>query len=224
MQLYRRCCLITDHLSIFCNFLSSEIVGKRTWLFARTLPLFQMSFGFAVGDFIAVGSLIVQIADSLKDVGDAKSDYQELIRELESLDRTLTHIEKLQGPTADNIKCAALMCRYPLSEFLGKIKNYEKTLGVAAKKVSFVETTVEEVHLSFGKKDEVAKLRDYLNLHIGSINMQLLNASLETVTEDFDKVDEHCPEASCDSCHTTAVPSGGRKWYVAMLYVYFEPY
>ena len=185
-----------------------------------------MSFGFAVGDFIAVGSLIVQIADSLKDVGDAKSDYQELIRELESLDRTLTHIEKLQGPTADNIKCAALVCRYPLSEFLTKIKNCEKTLGVAAKKVSFVETTVEEVHWSLGKKDEVAKLRNYLNLHIGSIKMQLLGAGLETVTSNSDKGDESCPVASCGSSHTTIVLSGGRKWYVAtcMVYLFFYHY
>jgi hypothetical protein len=39
-----------------------------------------MSFGFSIGDFIAVGKLIVNIVDSLHD---AKPEYQELIRELE---------------------------------------------------------------------------------------------------------------------------------------------
>ena len=39
-----------------------------------------MSFGFAVGDFIAVGTLIANIVDSLRGT---KSDYQELLRELE---------------------------------------------------------------------------------------------------------------------------------------------
>ena len=39
-----------------------------------------MSFGFAIGDFIAVGRLTVDIVNSLRA---SKSDYQELIRELE---------------------------------------------------------------------------------------------------------------------------------------------
>ena len=39
-----------------------------------------MSFGFAVGDFIAVGTLIANIVDSLRST---RSEYQELLRELE---------------------------------------------------------------------------------------------------------------------------------------------
>ena len=39
-----------------------------------------MSFGFSVGDFVAVGALIVKIVDSLRGT---QSEYQELIRELE---------------------------------------------------------------------------------------------------------------------------------------------
>lgn len=39
----------------------------------------KMSFGFAVGDFIATGELIVKIVDSVQG---SKSEYQELIREL----------------------------------------------------------------------------------------------------------------------------------------------
>ena len=39
-----------------------------------------MSFGFSVGDFIAVGSLIVKLINTLRNT---QSEYQELIRELE---------------------------------------------------------------------------------------------------------------------------------------------
>lgn len=39
-----------------------------------------MSFGFSVGDFFAVGGLIVKIVEILRDTS---SEYQELIRELE---------------------------------------------------------------------------------------------------------------------------------------------
>ena len=39
-----------------------------------------MSFGFSVGDFIAVGELAVKIADTLRGT---RAEYQELVRELE---------------------------------------------------------------------------------------------------------------------------------------------
>ena len=39
-----------------------------------------MSFGFSVGDFVAVGGLIVKCIDVLRNT---QSEYQELIRELE---------------------------------------------------------------------------------------------------------------------------------------------
>ena len=39
-----------------------------------------MSFGFSVGDFIAVGKLVFEITDSLRG---SSEEYQELVRELE---------------------------------------------------------------------------------------------------------------------------------------------
>lgn len=39
-----------------------------------------MSFGFSVGDFLAVGGLIVKVVEALRGT---RSEYQELIRELE---------------------------------------------------------------------------------------------------------------------------------------------
>src|SRR5271156_3142892 len=90
-----------------------------------------MSFGFSVGDFIAVGELIAQVVSSLRGVG---SEYQELLRELESLSCALQHLDKLQThsnstKTLDSIKCAALLCRHPLEKFLQKINKYEESLG-----------------------------------------------------------------------------------------------
>ena len=39
-----------------------------------------MSFGFSVGDFIAVGQLIYDITNALRG---SRTEYQELVRELE---------------------------------------------------------------------------------------------------------------------------------------------
>lgn len=152
-----------------------------------------MSFGFAVGDFVAVGKLIIDIVGSLHSTEGAGQDYQELVRELESLDKALKHVDRLQGTTADGVKCAALMCRYPLEDFRNKIKKYERHLGTGGDD-GFPRSTAQKLHWTFGKRNEIAKLRNYLSLHIGSINMQLLGAGLETLkvlsnsTDDFQEV------------------------------------
>ena len=138
-----------------------------------------MPFGFGVGDGIAVANLIASIVKCLRDTGGARSDYQELIRELESLENALNHVDRLKDPAADRIKCAALMCRYPLQEFLRKIEKYEGRIGLHAGSHS----VFPRLQWGLGKKGEIAKLRDYMNLHIGSINMQLLTVGLETLTE-----------------------------------------
>jgi hypothetical protein len=50
-----------------------------------------MSFGFSVGDFLAVGKLIADITNSLREAGGSKSEYQELLQKLESLDHALKY-------------------------------------------------------------------------------------------------------------------------------------
>jgi hypothetical protein len=56
-----------------------------------------MSFGFLVSDFIAVGKLVVEISTSLQAIGGAKSENQELVRELQSLDTALRHLDRLDS-------------------------------------------------------------------------------------------------------------------------------
>jgi hypothetical protein len=96
-----------------------------------------MSFGFSVADFFTVTSLITNIVGSLQASGGSSFDYQELIRELDLLQRALTDIEHLTGPPSElpsinAIKCSALNCQYVLDEFAGKLRRYEKSLGSGA--------------------------------------------------------------------------------------------
>jgi hypothetical protein len=91
-----------------------------------------MSFGFSVGDFLAVGSLIKDVVVSLKDAGGAAADYQQLIVELHGLQRALDSIEHLhvdpgtpQAENINNLKVTALGCRYVLEEALKKLRSYE---------------------------------------------------------------------------------------------------
>lgn len=86
-----------------------------------------MSFGLAVGDFVAVGKLIKDITSSLQSAGDAKDDYQELIREFETLDKVLRSLEDIEintgsSTTIDSIKFTAISCRVPLERFIDKVQ------------------------------------------------------------------------------------------------------
>jgi hypothetical protein len=141
-----------------------------------------MSFGFSVGDFLAVGKLITDITNSLREAGGSKSEYQELLRELESLNHALKHLDNLptNGASAnlESIKYASLSCRRPLEQFLRKIEKYEKALGIWGG-ANPIKKTADKLRWAFGEKDEVTKLQSYLNIHIGTINILLAEHGLE---------------------------------------------
>lgn len=155
-----------------------------------------MAFGFSVGDFIAIGKLIKDISSCLHDTGGAKAEYQELLREFECLQQALQHLDKLQNrnscsPAAlDSIKYAALSCRRPLEEFLGKIQKYDKSLGMWGKD-GVITSTANKLRWGFGQKEEVRKLQNYLNIHVATINILLAEHSLEKMDLVSDKVAAH---------------------------------
>jgi hypothetical protein len=159
-----------------------------------------MSFGFSVGDFIAVGKLIKDVSSCLQDIGGAKADYQELVRELECLQQALKHLNRLDRNSAslpslhlDSIKYAALSCRRPLEQFLAKIQKHDKSLGIWGK-AGVIASTSHKLQWSFGHKEEVHKLQNYLNIHVGTINILLAEHGLE-------KMDFASEKAAEDQLH-----------------------
>jgi hypothetical protein len=142
-----------------------------------------MSVGFSVGDFIAIGKLIGDVTTCLQSAGGARSEYQELIKEFESLNAALRHLDRLDNSTnaptrLDAIRCAALSCRLPLEEFLVKARKYEKSLGIWNKSHT-VKSTTDKLRWTFGLKDDIKRLQTYLNVHIGTINILLAEYGLE---------------------------------------------
>lgn len=145
-----------------------------------------MSFGFSVGDFITVGRLIQHTVSSLH--ASSNAEYRELIIELHSLQRALHTIEHLkchpsQEPAASGIKVAALMCQYPLDEFVGKLKKFESLglgLGNAgdARRLWKVRMWGKRLRWGFCMEEEVMKFRAYLVAHVGSLNMRLITQGL----------------------------------------------
>ena len=141
-----------------------------------------MSFGFAVGDFIAAGKLIKDLIETLR--SSARCEYQKLMLELHGLQRALNEIEHLQAPpdrqiSVVSIKVAALMCTHVLDEFAAKLKRYEGLAGPRGS--SRVKMWNQKLRWGFTMADEVRNLRAYVAAHVGSLNMRLLTEGLSVI-------------------------------------------
>lgn len=138
-----------------------------------------MSFGFAVGDFIAAGKLIKDVIKILRT--SARAEYQELILELHGLQRALDHIEHLEAPperqiSIASIKVAALICTHVLDDFAGKLKKFEALAAQPGS--SKLKIWSQKLKWGFSMADEVRNLRAYVVAHVGSLNMRLLTEGL----------------------------------------------
>lgn len=134
-----------------------------------------MSFGFSIGDFIAVGRLISDIVSSLRN---SKSEYQHLIDQLLTLQEVLDQVACIDPPeelriTASVIKGTSLRCETILTDFRNKVKKYDQSLG--SKGPAGNARKIEQ-KLRWGasnKATDVQKLQQELASYVGSINIAL---------------------------------------------------
>ena len=136
-----------------------------------------MSFGFSVGDFIAVAKLIKDITICLKESGGAASDYRELVGELLDLQHVLNRIKNLEenAQNSESIKClkvAALDCKFVLDDFQKKLEPYDKSLR-QSRDNGWMKRSVKSVKWELTMKKDVDILRAYLQAHRSSLNMRL---------------------------------------------------
>jgi hypothetical protein len=133
-----------------------------------------MLFGFSVGDFLAVINLICDITNSVRATGGARSEYQELIRDLETLKKALKHIQENyeQTTTINSINYAVLSCRLPLENFLNKFCKCGEFSDTLAKN-SDIHTAAAKLMWTFSYKEEIKKLQSYLNPHVSVIDTLL---------------------------------------------------
>ena len=160
-----------------------------------------MSFGYSVGDFIAVGKLTYEISECLQTTSSATEQFQELLRELKLLEAALRHLNKLgvvtpSSLTIDSIECAALSCHKPLDDFLTKIQKYDAALGVRSQTTS-VQRAKRKLQWTFTMQDDIKRLQTYLHTHVATINVLLLQHGLERLdlaektTDAFNQRVEH---------------------------------
>lgn len=94
-----------------------------------------MSFGYAVGDVIAVLGLFERIVTELRNYKDAPSHFQQLRAELELVHSTLQHVLRLEPEddverqTLERVRAIALHCSQPLQAMVVKMRSKDGSLG-----------------------------------------------------------------------------------------------
>jgi hypothetical protein len=137
-----------------------------------------MSFGYSV-DFVAVSQLVADLIGSLRETGGSKSDYQEIILELEQLGSAIRLLDDLTEDSSIEVyglKCAAASCRSILEEFHNKIKKYETSLGQNSS-AGMVHKTWKKM-LWLKERDYIDKVRTYLSMHQRTIQTMLIEYNL----------------------------------------------
>lgn len=95
-----------------------------------------MSFGWSAGDIIATLKLLHQIRSAIRDSGGASSDFQDTLSFLQTLSRTLQHLNASQATPfnpelADNLREQCDHIRAPLAAFLNDVgSRFGPALGV----------------------------------------------------------------------------------------------
>lgn len=143
-------------------------------------------FGFSAGDAIAVSILIKDVFRALDDSKGSSAEYQQLSRELCSLDRALLEVELLSGTSETSLELNALshtarrvvdQCKECIEQFLKKIQAYNASLrerGSGNK----LRDAGKRIKWALTQTEVLAKFRTEINGHSSTINMLLITASM----------------------------------------------
>jgi len=165
-----------------------------------------MSFGIAVGDFIAVGKLIKETISCLRSVGGAESEYKDLVRDLKALDASLYHLDHIEDDANASahvgpIKIATTNCRLQLEGFLSRVKKYERSLG-STSHASTLRATSDKLGWHFRRKDQIEQVRrdihichSIISLHLAQHSLERLETLRMTTATDFSHTSEQLHHA-----------------------------
>jgi len=143
----------------------------------------------SVGDCITISILIKDVVSALDNSRGSAAEYQELCRELWSLDKALLEVAQLSENTSDVVQLnalqqsvgrAATQCKECIVGYLDKIKAFNRTLRDGGSG-SRVRDAYGKIKWSLAQKDELVKFRSEIAAHGSAINMLLITASMQVV-------------------------------------------
>ncbi|TXB99616.1 hypothetical protein FocTR4_00013632 [Fusarium oxysporum f. sp. cubense] len=137
-----------------------------------------MSFGYAVGDVIAILGLFERIAIELRNYKDAPMHFQRLCAELDLVRSTLKHalILEPESPaerqTLEKVRAIITHCGQPLQSMAEKMRAKESSLGhfETTRSLSSIGT---RLHWSMIAQGDVEELRKTIMSQMAAINILL---------------------------------------------------
>ncbi|KAI0808513.1 hypothetical protein GGR55DRAFT_680199 [Xylaria sp. FL0064] len=137
-----------------------------------------MSFGFAIGDVIAVLGLFERVAVELRNYKNAPTHFQQLGVELELLHSTLKHVlclspeDAAEAKTLEQIRAIVMHCLPPIQALVGKMRSKQSSLGHYRSRRS-LSNIGTRLHWSMIAQKDVEDLRTTLLSEMVAINMLL---------------------------------------------------
>ncbi|KAH9896386.1 hypothetical protein F4778DRAFT_265730 [Xylariomycetidae sp. FL2044] len=152
----------------------SSIIFKSYRLLSTT----TMSFGYAVGDIIAVIGLFERIAVELRKYRAAPAHFQQLSVELDLMRTTLKHVLSLQSnsndesATLERIRGIVMHCMQRLQAMVDKMQAKEQSLGHfrTTRSLSSIGT---RLHWSMMAQSDIEEVRKVILAEMVAINMLL---------------------------------------------------
>lgn len=139
-----------------------------------------MSFGFGIGDVIAVVGLLERVAKEFRSYRDAPSHFQQIGSELHLFRRALVRILEIEPQDdeekewLEQVRAIALRCHQPLSDFIDKMRPKENIIGLNHRRRTMALSTVGyRLHWSLIAKKDVEELRTMIGSGMIAINMML---------------------------------------------------
>jgi hypothetical protein len=137
-----------------------------------------MSFGWSVGDILAGLQLLHQIGTALKDSGGASSEFQDSVSFLQTLSRTLNHLNAIQNKPVDpdiaeNLKNQCSHIRVPLTEFLDDVRRrYGPSLGVNSTR-NKIFAAPRKIQWALSTSKKIKKLQERIAVPMAAVGMIL---------------------------------------------------
>jgi hypothetical protein len=143
-----------------------------------------MSFGFSIGDFIAVANIAATVISALSSKDGAPKLYQDLITDLDGVQKTFIYLSemKMDDPlgqaTINAVGEIAAGAKVAMEQFLAKNENYDQSLKDSEGSSSKMMDTFRKIGWTVWKPAEVQQLRETLQIRLTSINVLVSMSSL----------------------------------------------
>ena len=130
------------------------------------------AFGFSVGDFINVLSLINKIRKALKDTDGADDDIRAVSQDLEQLELVLNHlVEGHWGQECDvgcvnAVRGVAISCQVPLERYLKRLETFAADMKRSGDLHYVLSRNATKAQWALFIKDETVNFRSTLTSRI----------------------------------------------------------